>query len=154
MQRGDILKADAGGRYGRYYSNVGRTAKLGPLNDEDRSWWSRLREIHRELIDMVRPGNTGRQIFERATALHERHGIPFPYAHNGHGLGLLVHERPLISPHEDMAFEPGMMSTIETRVRWVGKCGYHMEDLLEVTEGSPVLRSDYFDNEEILVVDA
>ena len=53
-----------------------------------------------------------------------------------------------------MAFEPGMMSTIETRVRWVGKCGYHMEDLLEVTEGSPVLRSDYFDNEEILVVDA
>ncbi len=154
VKRGDILKADAGGRYGRYYSNVGRTAKLGPLNDEDRSWWSRLREIHHELIDMVRPGNTGRQIFDRATALHERHGIPFPYAHNGHGLGLLVHERPLISPHEDMAFEPGMMSTIETRVRWVGKCGYHMEDLLEVTEGNPVLRSDYFDNEEILVVDA
>ena len=150
---GDMLKADAGGRYRRYYSNVGRTAKLGPLTDEDRSWWGRLREIHHDIIDRVRPGVTGRELFERATELHRKHDIPFPYAHNGHSLGLLVHEHPLISPHEDAAFEPGMMTTVETRVRWVGDRGYHMEDLLEVTEGAPVVRSDYFDNEEILVVD-
>ena len=153
-QLGDMLKADAGGRYHRYYSNVGRTAKLGPLNDEDRSWWTRLREIHHEIIDMVRPGNTGRELFERATALHAERDIPFPYAHNGHSLGLLVHEHPLISPHEEIPYEAGMMTTVETRVRWVGKCGYHMEDLIEVTDGAPVVRSNYFDNEEILVVDA
>lgn len=154
VKAGDILKADAGGRYQRYYSNVGRTAKLGPLNDEDRSWWNRLRFIHHEIIDMVRPGNTGRELFERATKLHDEHYIPFPYAHNGHSLGLLVHEHPLISPHENIAYEAGMMTTVETRVRWVGKCGYHMEDLIEVTEGAPVVRSNYFNNEEILVVDA
>lgn len=154
VQPGDMLKADAGGRYRRYYSNVGRTAKLGPLNDEDRSWWTRLRAIHHEIIDMVRPGNSGRQLFERATELHARHDIPFPYAHNGHSLGLLVHEHPLISPHEAIEYEPGMMTTVETRVRWVGKRGYHMEDLIEVTEGAPVVRSNYFDNEEILVVEA
>ncbi|MGI9409875.1 MAG: M24 family metallopeptidase, partial [Hyphomicrobiaceae bacterium] len=64
---GDILKADAGGFYRRYYSNVGRTAKMGKLTDDDRSWWSRLRDIHREIIDMVRPGNTGAQLFDAAT---------------------------------------------------------------------------------------
>jgi hypothetical protein len=42
---------------------------------------------------------------------------------------------------------------VETRVRWVGTCGYHMEDLIEVTDGAPVVRSNYFDNEDILVVD-
>lgn len=150
---GDMLKADAGGRYKRYYSNVGRTAKLGPLNDEDRSWWGRLREIHHEIIDMCRPGNSGRQLFERATALHEQHDIPFPYAHNGHSLGLLVHEHPLVSPHEELVYEAGMMTTVETRVRWVGDRGYHMEDLIEITDGAPIVRSDYWDNEEILVVD-
>ena len=46
----------------------------------------------------------------------------------------------------DLTFKPSF------RVRWVGKVGYHMEDLLEVTQGAPVVRSDYFDNEEILVV--
>ena len=149
---GDILKADAGGFYHRYYSNVGRTAKIGKLTDEDRSWWGRLRDIHHEIVDMVRPGNTGAQLFEAATRLHKKHDIPFPYAHNGHGIGLQVHEHPLISPHDDTPIEPGMMITVETRVRWVGKLGYHMEDLFEVTEGAPVLRSDYFDNETILVV--
>ena len=153
VKAGDILKADAGGRYSRYYSNVGRTAKLGPLTDEDRSWWIRLRDIHHEIIDRVRPGNTGRELFEHATRLHAKHDIPFPYAHNGHSLGLLVHEHPLISPHDETPYQAGMMTTVETRVRWVGKCGYHMEDLIEVTEGAPIVRSDYFDNEEILVVD-
>ncbi len=153
LRAGDILKADAGGRYRRYFSNVGRTAKLGPLDDEDRSWWSRLREIHHSLVDMVRPGVSGREIFERASVLHREHDIPFPYAHNGHGIGLIVHESPLISPHDPTVLEAGMMVTVETRVRWVGKCGYHMEDLIEVTEAGPVVRSDCFDNEKILVVD-
>ncbi len=148
----DILKADAGGFYQRYYSNVGRTAKIGKLTDEDRSWWSRLRDIHHEIIDMVRPGNTGAQLFEAATRLHQKHNIPFPYAHNGHGIGLQVHEHPLISPHDQTPIETGMMITVETRVRWVGKVGYHMEDVLEVTDNAPIVRSDYFDNEAILVV--
>lgn len=152
VAEGDILKADAGGFYDRYYSNVGRTAKKGKLTDEDRSWWTRLREIHHEIIDMARPGNTGAQLFEAATRLHEKHKIPFPYAHNGHGIGLQVHEHPLISPHDPTPIEAGMMITVETRVRWVGKVGYHMEDLLEITDGAPIIRSDYFDNETILVV--
>ena len=45
-----------------------------------------------------------------------------------------------------------MVSTVETRVRWVGKAGYHMEDLYLITEGDPVLLSDTFDNEAILEV--
>lgn len=152
VAKGDILKADTGGFYRRYYSNVGRTAKMGKPSDEDNSWWRRLRDIHHEIIDMVRPGNTGAQLFEAATRLHEKHGIPFPYAHNGHGIGLQIHEHPLISPHEAIPYAAGMMTTVETRVRWPGKVGYHMEDLIEVTDGAPILRSDYFDNEDILVV--
>ena len=33
-----------------------------------------------------------------------------------------------------------------------GLVGYHMEDLIEVTKSAPILRSDYFDNEDIMVV--
>jgi Xaa-Pro aminopeptidase len=45
-----------------------------------------------------------------------------------------------------------MVSTVETRVRWVGKAGYHNEDLYLITDGAPILLSDAFDNEEILVI--
>ena len=61
-------------------------------------------------------------------------------------------ERPLIAPHEEMVYSAGMVSPVETRVRWPGKVGHHVEDLYLVTEGAPVLLSDAFDNEEILVV--
>ncbi len=101
---------------------------------------------------MVRPGNIGRQLFERAGELHKESGLLFPYAHNDPSVGPQVHEHPLINPFEDIPYRPGMVTTVETRVRFLGKVGYHMEDLLEVTEGAPRLLSDAFDNEEIFVI--
>ncbi|MEO6624729.1 MAG: Xaa-Pro peptidase family protein [Burkholderiaceae bacterium] len=152
VQSGDILKSDCGGLYSGYFSNVGRTAKLGQPTAEDRSIWLRLREIQHELSAMLRPGISGREIFERCSVMHKKRSLPFPFGHNGHGVGLTIHEHPLIAPHEEMVYEPGMVSTVETRVRWPGKIGYHMEDLYLVTEREPILLSDAFDNEEILVV--
>jgi Xaa-Pro aminopeptidase len=152
VQPGDLVKCDSGGHYGGYLSNVGRTAKLGPPTAEERETWRRLREIHHALIDLLRPGNTGRQLFAAATALHERHGLPFPYAHNGHSIGLEAHERPMISPYEDIVYAPGMVSTVETRVREVGVRGLHMEDLVQITPDGPVVLSTAFDNERIFEI--
>ncbi|MBN9063308.1 MAG: hypothetical protein BGP06_07860 [Rhizobiales bacterium 65-9] len=152
VQKGDIVKADSGGSYSEYYSNLGRTAKLGPLTDEDKSYWSRLRDIHHAVADMLRPGNTGRMLFEKAKELQTKAGMDFPYSHNGHGIGLILHERPYVNAFEDIPYEAGMMSTIETRIRWPGKLGYHMEDLYEITENGPIRRSDVFPNEEIFVI--
>jgi Xaa-Pro aminopeptidase len=152
VQHGDLVKCDSGGHYNSYFSNVGRTAKVGKASVEERDTWSRLRDIHHAIIDMLRPGNTGRDLFEAATALHERHGLAFPYAHNGHSIGLEVHERPMISPYEDIVYAPGMVSTVETRVREAGERGLHMEDLVQITEQGPVVLSTAFDNETIYEV--
>lgn len=149
VQAGDLVKCDSGGHYSGYFSNVGRTAKLGKPTVEERDTWRRLREIHHAVIDMLGPGNTGRAIFDAATRLHEQHGLPFPYAHNGHSIGLDVHERPMISPYEDIVYAPGMISTVETRVREAGVRGLHMEDLVLITEHGPELLSTAFDNERI-----
>ena len=152
VQDGDIVKADVGAWFSEYITNIGRTAKMGQPSAEDQSYWTRLRDIHHRIIDMVRPGNTGKQLFAKAGELYAKADLAFPYAHNGHGVGLLVHEHPLISPHDDIPFEPGMVTTVETRVRWVGRVGYHMEDLIEITDSAPVLMSDAFDNEQIFVI--
>lgn len=152
VKKGDIVKADSGGFYHDYYSNVGRTAKIGKPTQQESDTWKQLRDIHHRLIDMLRPGNTGKQIFEEAARLHERAGLPFPFAHNGHSIGLEVHEHPMISPYEETVYEAGMVSTVETRVRWVGDKGLHMEDLIAITDSGPVLLSDAFDNEEIFVI--
>ncbi len=152
IKDGDIMKSDCGGLYEGYFSNIGRTAKLGKLNDEDRSIWTRLREIQHELINMLRPGNNGGELFRACKKLHADRDIPFSFGHNGHSVGLMIHERPIIGPHETIPYEVGMVSTVETRVRWPGRIGYHMEDLFLITDVDPVLLSDAFDNEHILTV--
>lgn len=152
VRKGDIVKADAGGSFKEYLSNVGRTAKVGAPTADDLSYWKKLRDIHHTIIDMCRPGKTGRELFETAKRLQEKAGLPFTYSHNGHSIGLNVHERPIINPHEDIPYQPGMITTVETRVRWVGELGYHMEDIIEITETDPIWHAKHFPNEELFVI--
>jgi Xaa-Pro aminopeptidase len=152
VKAGDIVKADSGGFFREYYSNVGRTAKLGQPTAAESDAWKHLRDIHHAIIDMCRPGRVGSELFARAKAMQIQAGFPFPYSHNGHSLGLNVHERPIISPHEDIPYEVGMITTVETRHREVGKLGLHMEDVIEITAGQPIWHARFFKNEEIFVI--
>jgi len=152
MQAGDILKGDAGGMFGQYFSNVGRTAKIGRVTAEDREVWKKLREVHHTVIEHCRPGRTGRELFELAKRTQERLGLSFTYAHNGHSLGLNIHEHPIIGPREEIVYAPGMITTVETRARWPGRAGYHMEDIVEITDGAPIWHARHFQNEELLLV--
>ena len=153
LQKGDILKGDSGGQFKQYLSNVGRTAKLGKPTAEDLSIWGKLREVHHKVIDQCRVGKTGRELFALAKSTQIGLGLPFTYSHNGHSIGLNGHEHPIINPHEDIPYEVGMITTVETRVRYAGKVGYHMEDIIEITDGAPIWHAKYFPNEELLVVD-
>lgn len=50
-------------------------------------------------------------------------------------------------------FKPGMITTVETRVRWAGKVGYHMEDIIEITAGEPIWHAKHFPNEELFMIE-
>lgn len=152
VRAGDIIKADAGGMFRQYFSNVGRTAKAGTPTDRDITTWKHLRDIHHAVIEQCRPGKTGHELFELAKRLQLKAGLDFPYSHNGHSLGLNIHEHPIINAQEAMPYQAGMLTTVETRARWVGELGYHMEDIVEITDGAPIWHAKYFPNEELLVV--
>jgi Xaa-Pro dipeptidase len=55
-------------------------------------------------------------------------------AHVGHGLGLGLHEYPMLNPTVDQELLPGMVLCIEPAHREPGVAGYHLEDLVLVTE--------------------
>jgi Xaa-Pro aminopeptidase len=134
LRSGDILKADCGGAYDEYLSNVGRTAKLGKPSVQEADDWERLIEIHEAVIQAVSPGRSAASAFDIARQGYERHGFPFPYSNNGHSIGLEVHERPILGPFDQTLYEPGMFTTVETRVRLPERgYGLHIEDLIEVT---------------------
>ena len=152
VQAGDLVKSDSGGMFRQYFSNVGRTAVAGPPSDKDITVWKHLRDIHHAVIEQCRPGRTGAELFALAKSMQEKAGLAFPYSHNGHSLGLNIHEHPIINAQETLPYEPGMITTVETRARWPGELGYHMEDLIEITDGAPIWHARHFPNEDLLIV--
>jgi Xaa-Pro aminopeptidase len=141
---GDIVKTDCGATYDGYISDVARTGVLGKPSEEQRSIYARLLEIHHECIDMVRPGTRASDIFAAMTKGHQRAGLPFPLPHAGHSVGMAGHETPILSPFDHTELQPNMMFYVETRVRWLGKVGYHIEDLVLTNDGAPTVLTGFF----------
>ena len=149
---GDIVKSDVGGLLQGYPSDVARTAVIGQPSQEQLSIYSRLVEIHAETIEMARPGTRACDLYNRAKEAYARRNIPFSLPHAGHGMGLEVHEEPLLTVLNTTEFQPGMIICVETRARWVQREGYHIEDLVLITEEGPKVLTTYFDNGELFVI--
>jgi len=64
----------------------------------------------------------------------KRQGLPFSMPHIGHGMGIGLHEFPMLEPGNDIKLQAGMvlniepMAVVESRQE-----AYHTEDLAEVT---------------------
>jgi len=134
---GDTVKSDVGGYWNGYVSDVGRTGIVGAPSAKQADIWARLCEVQRATIDQLRPGNTPAQVFETMKKTMAKVNLPFPLPHAGHGIGIAVHEDPILNPFDRSELRPNMVFMVESRVRWPNAEGYHMEDLVIVRESAP-----------------
>ena len=74
-------------------------------------------------------------------------------AHIGHGLGLGLHEHPMLNPTTDQRLLPGMVLCIEPAHYEPGIEGYYVEDLVQVTESGAEVLTDLKSAQELLVID-
>jgi len=133
---GDLITVDCGARYGGYHADMTRTVALG----EPAAW---QREIY-ELVataqlagiaaaiagaDVEDVDATARDIIEAAG-----HGGHFQQA-LGHGVGLEVHEAPIIACGRTGILAKRSAITIEPGIHLPGRGGAGIEDTLVVQAG-------------------
>jgi Xaa-Pro aminopeptidase len=147
FSRGSIVRTDFGGYFGSrhagYMSDLARTGVVSRATTRQQDTYQRLVEVHQELIDMLRPGVRACDVFEHCRAAFENREMVFRMPHVGHGIGISVHEPPLLSPQTVQELLPGMVLAIEPIT--VGHDGiYHIEDMVEITDvGARVLSSGH-----------
>jgi Xaa-Pro aminopeptidase len=135
---GGLVRFDFGGLWDGYYSDVARMVAVGQLSARRRDRYRRLVEVHRAVIDACRPGKRCSELYELCASEFDRQGLLFLMPHIGHGMGVELHEEPNLSPQSEIELEPNMIINVEPiTLDHEDGAGYHVEDLVLVTEDEP-----------------
>ena len=70
----------------------------------------------------------------------------------GHGLGIGMHEFPVLHGRETAPIQPGMVLNIEPAVLDAQGFLYHLEDLFVVTEAGPTILTRLMDTTDLFVI--
>ncbi len=136
-----LVVIDLGAVVDGYCSDMTRTVATGALPP-------RLEEIYRVCLDAqeaamaaARGGMGAAELDAVARAAIAEGGYGDHFGHGlGHGVGMMIHERPGVRPESADALEAGMAITIEPGIYLEGEGGVRIEDLVILTEdGSEVL---------------
>jgi Xaa-Pro aminopeptidase len=136
---GETVVVDAGAKVDGYCSDCTRTFATGPLPGDLRRAYAVCRSVQEASLAAVRAGADARGLDEIARRELEEGG--FDVLHGlGHGVGLEVHELPVLRPTAEGPLEPANVVTVEPGVYLAGQGGVRIEDLVIVTEtGTEVL---------------
>jgi len=151
LKKGDLLLVDAGVKYKRYCSDRTRTSLFDDninFEKEQRFIDKNIQKVYdivlmaqKAAIRAVKPGVKTCEIDKAAREVIENAGFGKYFIHStGHGVGLDIHELPVISPKDETVIEENMVFTIEPGIYLSGLCGIRIEDIVVVTkEGCEVL---------------
>lgn len=143
LQEGDILRFDLGAVYGSYPGDFARTYVVGASpREEDSRRYAAVRAAVEAGIAAVRPGNTAGDVYDAMLAAGQAIDPQLVREHAGHGVGLEIHEEPMIYKGSKFVLEPGMVVMIECGRYILGEGGYQLEDLVLVTPTGHELLTD------------
>jgi Xaa-Pro aminopeptidase len=136
---GETVVVDAGARVDGYCSDCTRTFATGPLPEELRRAYAACRAAQETALAGVREGAGASGLDDLARAEIAEAG--FEVLHGlGHGVGLEVHELPVLRQTAEGSLTAGNVVTVEPGVYLPGLGGVRIEDLVVVTkDGAEVL---------------
>jgi Xaa-Pro aminopeptidase len=153
LARGELLRFDIGCLLDGYWSDIGRTAVVGPPDELQRRRYDAIFAGEQTQIDSVKPGMAAGEVFDLAMDEVRAQGIPgYRRQHCGHGIGAEVYENPIITAGVATPLEVGMTFCFETPYYELGWGGMMVEDTLVITETGCTLLTE--SDRSLRVIDA
>ena len=137
IQSGDPIVIDMGAMYKGYCSDLTRTIFIGQPDDHFKKIYSIVLEAQTTAESSIRHGLTAGDADKIARDIISNSGYGENFGHSlGHGVGLEVHESPVLGPKSKDILQEGMFFTIEPGIYISGWGGVRIEDIVTIENGS------------------
>jgi Xaa-Pro aminopeptidase len=134
INAGELVTIDFGAVYKGYNSDETVTIAVGEPDSRQREIYRIVKDAHDLALETLRPGITCKELDAKARGQIEGKGLGSYFGHGlGHGVGIDIHEKPVISFRSEAVVEEGMVFTIEPGIYLPGWGGVRIEDTVCIT---------------------
>jgi len=134
IKDGDLVVVDLGATYKFYRSDMTRTFIAGNASEKQAKIYEAVKLAQQKAFQTIKPGVSARDVDEAARQIIEAAGFGGFFVHNlGHGVGLEIHEAPILSPDTKDTLAAGNVVTDEPGIYLPGFGGVRIEDTVLVT---------------------
>lgn len=135
IEQGDMITLDFGAYYRGYCSDITRTFAIGEPDPKMKDIYNIVLNSQIKAINEIKAGMTVAEADALSRDYIESHGYGEAFGHSlGHGIGLDIHEGPLLSKNANGIIEVNNCVTIEPGIYVDGLGGVRIEDDILITE--------------------
>ena len=141
LKFGDVVLIDFGCKVDGYCSDCTRTFLFGDDGKHARfkECYALVLKAHELVKQRLVSGMTGREADEIARGCFREAGLDKYFTHSlGHGIGLQIHEYPMLSPRGEEVLTDGMVFSDEPGLYFEGEFGIRIEDSICLRDGKVV----------------
>jgi Xaa-Pro aminopeptidase len=147
IEKGDAIRTDYVSYLQSYPGHQSRTVIVGTPTAAQRRDYAINIEVHRNTIDRCRAGANVHDLWRACMDEYKKHGWPDHHMLIGHGVGAWWHQQePILRRKSELVLEEGMVLALEPHVNF-----WHVQDMILVQKGAPVLLSPKFNTDEAFV---
>ncbi len=141
LKKAEPVLIDLGVRWKGYCSDLTRTVFFTKMKPALRKMQATVRSAQAEAISAARAGMAACELDRTARVIIKKAGYGKFFGHGlGHGVGLEIHEAPVISGKSREILQKDMVFTIEPGIYVPGTGGVRIEDMVLLTKsGAEVL---------------
>ena len=150
IERGDAIRTDYVAYLHSYPGHQSRTVIVGTPSAEQRRDYAINLAVHRQVMDRCRAGQHVHDLWAFTMGAYRKAGWPDHHMLIGHSVGPWWHQQePILRRRSAHVLEEGMVLALEPHVNF-----WHVQDMVLVTQGAPVLLSPKFATDEAFVAEA